>query len=136
MKKLLLLLMLGACLNLATAQKNKKENKAAPAPTTAKADTTKKKNGPQTYKQFVAKSKKQKGLFTVHKINEDYYFEIPDSIVGKEFIAITRIAKAAAGAGYGGEIENSQTLRWEKGPNNKMFLRGVLYISASPDSTS
>jgi hypothetical protein len=136
MKRLLVLLMLGCCLTQLIAQKNKKENKTSPASTTAKADTTKKKAGPQTYKQFVAKSKKQKGLFTIHKINEDYYFEIPDSIVGKEFLAITRMAKAPAGAGYGGEEENRQTLRWEKGPNNKMFLRGVLYINASPDSAS
>jgi hypothetical protein len=134
-KTILLFTALSLIIFVASGQK--KKGTAPPATPLTKADTAKKKTtGPQSYKQFTAKSKKQRGLFTVHKIGEDYYFEIPDTIVGKEFIAITRIAKAPAGAGYGGEEENRQTLRWEKGSNNKMFLRGVLYINASPDSTS
>lgn len=118
------------------AQKSKKEktNQAVAAP--AKADTAKAKsaNGMKSYRQVItAKAKTQKGLFTVHKINDDYFFEIPDSIMGREFMAVTRIAKTPAGAGYGGEEENRQVLRWERGPNNKMFLRAVLSINTSPD---
>src|SRR5258708_4960878 len=117
------------------AQKKGKKD-SAPAPVQAKSDTTKSKptSGPQPYKKLItAKAKTQKGLFTVHKINGDYYFEIPDSVIDREFIAITRIAKAPAGKGYGGEEENRQVLRWEKGPNNKLFLRAVLHINTSAD---
>src|SRR6185295_8866993 len=118
------------------AQKNKKNAKeeVKPAPSVAKADTTKKKPGLQSYRQLVGKAKTQKGLFTVHKINDDYYFELFDSIMGREFIAITRISRTPAGGGYGGEEENRQVLRWERGPNNKVFLRAVLYVSASKDT--
>lgn len=123
----------------ASAQKTKKKDdkKATPA-AAAKADTTKAKGptppGPKPYKQVItAKAKTQKGLFTVHKINEDYFLEVPDSIIGREFMAITRMAKTPAGAGYGGEEENRQVLRWERGPNNKLFLRAVLTINTSPD---
>ena len=118
------------------AQKSKKDDKKQAANVPAKADTTKAKpaNGLKPYKQVItAKAKTQKGLFTVHKINEDYFFEISDSIMGREFMAVTRIAKAPTGAGYGGEEENRQVLRWERGPNNKMFLRAVLRINTSPD---
>src|SRR6476620_10247393 len=111
------------------AQKNKKDTKQEvkpPAPV-AKADTTKKKPGMQSYRQLVGKAKTQKGLFTVHKINDDFYFELHDSIIGREFIAITRISRTPAGGGYGGEEENRKVLRWERGPNNKIFLRAVLY---------
>src|SRR5258708_24215 len=117
------------------AQKKGKKD-STPAPVQAKSDTTKSKptSGPQPYKKLItAKAKTQKGLFTVHKINGDYYFEIPDSVIDREFIAITRIAKAPAGKGYGGEEENRQVLRWEKGPNNKLFLRAVLHINTSAD---
>ena len=120
------------------AQKKDKKDKASgtQASTQVKADTTKKKGGLQAYKQLInAKAKTRKGLFTTHKINEDYYFEIADSIIGREFIAVTRISKAPTGGGYGGEEENRQVLRWERGPNNKLFLRAALYINTSPDST-
>lgn len=125
----------------ASAQKTKKKDDKKAAPVVpAKADTTKAKGptppGPKPYKQVItAKAKTQKGLFTVHKINEDYFFEVPDSIIGREFMAVTRIAKAPTGAGYGGEEENRQVLRWERGPNNKLFLRAVLTINTSADET-
>lgn len=124
-----------------SAQKTKKKDdkKSVPA-APAKADTVKAKAptppGPKPYKQVItAKAKTQKGLFTVHKINEDYFLEVPDSLLGREFMAVTRMAKAPTGAGYGGEEENRQVLRWERGPNNKLFLRAVLTINTSSDET-
>jgi hypothetical protein len=136
MKQFLLAVLLCAMIVPAIAQKKKKgSDKTPPAASAAKPDSTKRKGGPQSYRSLItSKAKTQKGLFTVHKISEDYYFEIPDTILTREFIAITRIAKTPAGAGYGGEEENRQVLRWEKGPNNKIFLRAVLYISASSDT--
>lgn len=124
-----------------SAQKTKKKDdkKSVPA-APAKADTVKAKAptppGPKPYKQVItARAKTQKGLFTVHKINEDYFLEVPDSLLGREFMAVTRMAKAPTGAGYGGEEENRQVLRWERGPNNKLFLRAVLTINTSSDET-
>jgi hypothetical protein len=137
MKQLLVVCLL-FCLLLPAAAQKKKKGAAAPskpATATVKADSTPKKGGLQPYRKLItAKAKTQKGLFTVHRINDDYYFEIPDSIQGREFLAITRISKTPAGAGYGGEEENRQVLRWERGPNNKLFLRAVLYLSASRDT--
>lgn len=126
----------------AIAQKSKKDKnppaKATPAP--AKADTAKRKapaGGMQAYRQLItAKTKTQKGLFTVHKNGDDYFFEIADSLMGREFMVVTRFAKTPHGGGqYGGEEENRQVLQWERGSNNKVFLRAVLYINASNDST-
>lgn len=135
---ILFLLMASVCMQPVIAQKKNKTKTTTPAPasTVPKVDSAKTKGGLQPYNKVItAKAKTQKGLFTVHKVNEDYFFEIPDSLLGREFIAVTRLAKTPAGAGYGGEEENRQVLRWEKGPNNKLFLRAVLYINASGDST-
>ncbi|MBX2963261.1 MAG: zinc-dependent metalloprotease [Cyclobacteriaceae bacterium] len=126
----------------ANAQKKSKATAPAAQPqatTAPKADTTKARAaaGLKPYNQVItAKAKTQPGLFTVHKVNDDYFFEVPDSILGREFLAVTRITKAPTGAGYGGEERNRQVLRWEKGPNNKLFLKAVLYINASSDSTA
>lgn len=93
--------------------------------------------GPKPYKDVITpKAKSTAGLFTVHKIDEKYFFEIPDSIFGREIMAVTRFSRVAGGAGvYGGELANQQVVRFEKGPENKVFMRVVTVISVANDST-
>jgi hypothetical protein len=50
-------------------------------------------------------------------------------------MAITRFGKTGGGGTYGGELANQQTLEWEKGPSNTLFLRVVTLVSAA-DSTN
>jgi hypothetical protein len=77
----------------------------------------------------------QKGVFTVHFQDDKFYFDIQDSLLGRELIAVTRYAKVAGGARkYGGEQVNEQTIQFEKGPNNRIFMRVVSLISRA-DST-
>ena len=93
------------------------------------------KSGPKPYKEIITdKAKTTVGLFTIHKVEDKWYFEIPDSLFGREILAITRIAKTATGAGYGGEKANEQVLRFEKGPDNKIFIRVVFYVNVASDS--
>jgi hypothetical protein len=94
------------------------------------------KAGPKPYKEVITeKAVSKKGLFTVHKVEEKFYFEIPDSLMNYEIMAVTRYSKVPGGAGiYGGEIANRQTLKFEKGPNNTVFIRTITLIS-SADST-
>ncbi len=94
-------------------------------------------NGPKPYKEVITeKAKSSKGLFTVHKVDDKYYFEIADSVMNRDIMAITRFSKIAAGAGvYGGEQANQQVLQFEKGPDNKVFLRVVTLIATANDST-
>jgi len=95
------------------------------------------KSGPKAFKDVVTdKAITKKGLFTIHKVEEKWYFEIPDSILNREIMAITRFSKVAGGGGvYGGELANEQTIAFEKGPNNNIFLRVITTISAA-DSTN
>jgi len=99
--------------------------------------TDKPKNKPKAYKDVITKDAKTKhGLFTVHKVDDKYYFEIPDSILGREIMTVTRYVKTATGAHYGGEQINRQVLRFEKGGANKIFVRAVQYVNVSSDSTT
>ncbi len=93
--------------------------------------------GPKPYKDVITpKAKSTNGLFTVHKLDDKYYFEIPDSLFGREIMAVTRFSRVAGGAGvYGGELANQQVVRFEKGPENKVFMRVVTVISVANDST-
>ncbi|MFZ9661256.1 MAG: DUF5117 domain-containing protein, partial [Chitinophagaceae bacterium] len=108
----------------------------APAPPPAPAANGNK-SGPKPYKEIITdKAKSQKGLFSVHKVDDKYFFEIPDSILGREIMAITRFSKMAGGASiYGGEMANQQVLKFEKGPENKIFMRVVSVINVANDST-
>lgn len=95
------------------------------------------KQGPKAYKDVITKkAKTQEGLITVHKVEDKFYFEIADSILGKEILTVTRFVKVPWGAGqYGGEEANNNVLKFEKGPDNKIFVRISLNVVSSPDST-
>lgn len=68
-----------------------------------------------------------KGLFNVQKHKDDYYFQIPDSLLGRLFLTTTRYVSTPVDAGvYGGELANEQVLYWEKN-NKQMLLRAHLY---------
>ena len=65
------------------------------------------------------KSVTRKGMFTVHKAQDNYYFEIPDSILGRDILVVARIAQGAAGVrpgytGYAGDQIGNTVIRFEK----------------------
>lgn len=117
-------------------------------PSGLRPDTTKKPGGNnlgmKSYKEIItSKAISDEGLFWVHKVEDKYYFEIPDSLFGREILVVNRISKAAAGMrssgsffGYGGDQIGQNVIRFEKGPNNKIFLRNISFSEYTKDSTS
>jgi len=94
--------------------------------------------GPKSFKSLfdTAKLRTQKGLLVVHWQDDKYYFEIPNSLLGKDLLTVTRYVRMAAGAPiYGGEQTNQNVLRFERGPENRIFLRTILNVVSSPDSS-
>ena len=75
------------------------------------------------------------GLFRVGKHENDWYFEVPDSLLGRRLYAVTRFVSNTVDAGnYGGEEVNEQMIYWEKAPNGNLLLRNdVLSIYAKAD---
>jgi hypothetical protein len=117
----------------AQSKKKKKADKNAVTAVDTKAADAKKE--PKPYKKVIDTSAvTQKGLIDVHKIDNKYLFEIPDSLLGSEMMTITRYSKTPAGGGiFGGEEINRQVVRWEKGLNNNILLRSITYVIMSPD---
>ncbi|MFV8373140.1 zinc-dependent metalloprotease [Flavobacterium sp. LB2P74] len=120
----------------AQSKKKKRAEKNATAKVEAKAPDSKDgKKEPKPYKKVIdSTAVTQKGLIDIHKINDKYLFEIPDSLLGSEIMTITRYSKTPAGGGiFGGEEINRQVVRWEKGLSNNILLRSVTYVIMSPD---
>ena len=75
------------------------------------------------------------GLFHVTKMKTDWFFSIPDSLLGRQILATVRFTSTPAGTGkYGGEQLAEQTLYWEMAPDSVLLLRSNLIINVA-DST-
>lgn len=84
------------------------------------------------------------GLFRIHQVEGRYYFEIPDSILGRDILIVNRIGKAATSVpmsngpvriGYAGDQIGENVVRFEKGPEQKIFIKRISYLDISNDST-
>ncbi|MDB5139933.1 MAG: hypothetical protein JWR12_1849 [Mucilaginibacter sp.] len=86
-----------------------------------------------------SKTKVNKGLFNTYKVDGKYYYEIPDSLLNREMLVVTRLAKTPSeikvpNQQYGGEEANDQVWKWER-HDKQVFIRVPSY-SVRADSTS
>ena len=113
-----------------SAQFWKKKKKETPK---AAVKPKPKKDAIKPYDKVVTKDHKtDDGLFKVHTKDDLYLFEIPDSLLQREMLMVTRIAKTASEIGFGGAKANTQVLRWEK--KNKQILLRVVSHSVVADT--
>ncbi|WP_422105844.1 zinc-dependent metalloprotease [Winogradskyella sp.] len=120
-----------SCSTTKKASKSKKTDATAMAKPPAKKPG---KNDPKPYNKVITKdAKSDTGLFTVHSLDDKFYYEIPDSLFDREMLMVTRIAKTARGLGFGGGKQNEQVLRWER-KGKKVVLRVVSYNVTAADS--
>ena len=75
------------------------------------------------------------GMLGVAQHENDWYFEVPDSLLGRRMLAVTRYVSNTVDAGtYGGEEVNEVMIYWEKASNGNLLLRtDVLSIQAAED---
>ncbi|HKE02874.1 MAG TPA: zinc-dependent metalloprotease, partial [Blastocatellia bacterium] len=85
------------------------------------------------YDKVITKdAKSDEGVFTVHRVKEKVYYEIPKRELDKEFLWVSQIAKTTLGVGYGGQAMGNRVVRWER-HNNRILLRSVSYeVVADP----
>ena len=119
----------------AVFQKKKKNNKVVATESTASKKT---KEGIQPFDKVITKEAiSDKGLFTVHKIKDKYFYEIPDTLLKKDMLWVSRIAQIPQGLGGGyvnaGSKTNEQVVHWTRF-NDKILLKIKSYTSVA-DST-
>ncbi len=109
-------------------------------PATPPAAASTPKPGPKPYKDVITdKAVTRKGLFTVHKIEDKYFFEIPDKMIGRDILFVNRVSKSSIQTakgfyGYAGDQIGQGVIRLEKGPGQKIFLKSVSFDVRSDSS--
>ena len=84
-------------------------------------------DGPKPFSDVITdEATSDEGLFTTHELDDKLYYELPDSLLGREILTVSRISKTPNGLAYGGTKVNTQTLRWER-RNDTILLRVVGY---------
>ena len=124
---LVVVVLFGLTLDIeAQRKKKKKRNKGKTEQIVKPKPKPKPKKGAiLAYEKVVTKEMKtDEGLFKVHSLDDTFLFEVPDSLLNREMLMVTRIAKTANGIGFGGGKANTQVLRWER-KKKKILLRIV-----------
>ena len=107
-----------------TQQEVKKANVKADK---AKKDSTAvdKKKEKDEYAELIKKSVSlERGLFDVRHIEDKWYFDVPDSLLGRYILAVTRLTGVPQGVGkFSGEEVNSETVYFEKHDAKTLYLR-------------
>jgi len=121
--------------NSIEAQKSKKK-KAKQA--TEVAAKSKPKNGIKPYTKVITKeAKSDEGVFTVHQIAEDYFYEIPISHLNKDMLWVSRIAQIQNGLGGGyvnaGSKTNTQVVHWVRF-RDKILLKSKSFVNIADSS--
>lgn len=102
-----------------------------------KKDSTEKEKKPKkekTYEEIITKDAiTDDGLFKVHKVKDKYYYEISDSLLGRDMLMVTRIVKMATELPLNRHKMSEQVLKWEKFDNN-IFLKQASYSKFANDS--
>jgi hypothetical protein len=119
-------------------KKKKKEEKKETAAPAAKPATPP--TGPKPYGEVITKeAKTNTSFFKVHKVKDKFYFELSDSIMGRDILVVNRISKAPVNryksmVGYPGDQIGENVIRFEKGPSNKVFIRSISYLEQANDT--
>ena len=119
MKKLFILTAIAVAMLVPTTQfaqsKKKKDKNAVVVPPPEK----KPENTIKEYSKVITKDAvSDGGLFTVHKVDKKYYFEIPNKYLDKDMLLVSRLAKLPSNLGGGyvnaGSETNEQLIVWHR----------------------
>lgn len=129
------LLLLGATTHVEAKIFERKKKKAQ---TEVKAAPVKQNiNGLKPYAQVITpEAKSSFGFLTVHKVDNNYFFEIPDSMLNRDILIVNRISKAPTSrqksrVGYPGDILGSKVIRFENKDNKRILVREYSYRERS-----
>ena len=99
-------------------------------------DTTKKEKKETEYEKLVKKGgTKMDGLFRVRHIEDKYYFEVPDSMIGRYILSVTRFTAVPQGFGqFSGEEVSHCTTYFEQRDTSQLLLRQYVLSHLANDS--
>ena len=137
-KSLLLALAVAFCFMPITNHAQSKRKKKKNQKTEAVKPAPKKTQGKiKPYDKVITKDAvSDEGLFKVHKVEEKYYFEIPNEHLGKDMLLVSRIAKLPANLGGGyinaGTKTGQRLIVWERF-DKKILIKEKSYNSVADE---
>lgn len=135
--RLLLLPLLASALSAQQPTGGAPPTPPAPAGTPAGTQGAAARRGPRPYAQVITdKAVSDAGMFTVHKVEDRWYFEVPDSLLGRDHLLVTRIAGVPAGVGgflSAGSSVNERLVRFERA-GDRLLLRAISTDAYAEDS--
>ena len=115
-----------------TKKKSKKEESAG-APAEKKSESSIKEYSKVITKDAVS----DEGLFTVHKVDKKYYFEIPNKYLNKDMLLVSRLSKLPSNLGGGyvnaGSETNEQLIVWQRF-QDKILIKSKSYNAVANDT--
>jgi hypothetical protein len=89
---------------------------------------------PRPYEEVItAEARSDEGVFKVHRVGDDVFYEIPKAELGKDFLWVNQIKRTAAGAGYGGQSAGTRVIRWEL-RGDRVLIRNIDYSIIADES--
>ncbi len=120
-------LVVSGCKSSGAATKSGKSSASTQRPPAKKGDLKK-------FSEVITKdAKTDEGLFNVHKVDDKYYFEIPNEMLEREMLLVSRVAGSVQNLSFGGagqKARGQQVVRWQRKENN-ILLRHVSYSSVA-----
>ncbi|MFH6969271.1 zinc-dependent metalloprotease [Flavobacterium sp. FlaQc-28] len=115
-----------------TKKKSKKEESAG-APVEKKSESSIKEYSKVITKDAVS----DEGLFTVHKVDKKFYFEIPNKYLNKDMLLVSRLSKLPSNLGGGyvnaGSETNEQLIVWQRF-QDKILIKSKSYNAVANDT--
>ena len=93
--------------------------------------------GPRPYDQVITRAaRSDSGLFLIHRVGNRLYFEVPDSLLGRDMLLVTRIHRAPEDLSpflNAGSSLAEQLVRWER-EGDRYLLRSYSFRYVADDS--
>ena len=130
-----LALYLGLAMSSAVVYGQKKEDKKAEKDKTEKKDSTVTKV--KKIDELIKKGSYKKGLFNTIQVKTDIYFEIPDSLFGRQFLVVNKLSQVPmevneAGLNKGMNYENKVISFYHDKVAKKVWVKTIVPQVSSP----
>lgn len=83
---------------------------------------------PKPYDEVItADAQSEQGAITVHKVDDKYFFEVSDAMLGRDWLLVSRLSGVPSGSGgfqSAGSSVSERMVRWER-LNNNVLLKSI-----------
>lgn len=125
---------LSLCLAIVVSGCKSSQSATSSKSKSAMSASSSKKGGIKKFSQVITKdAETDEGLFNVHKVDDKYYFEIPNELLEREMLLVSRVAGSVQNLSFGGagqKARGQQVVRWQRKGDN-ILLRHVSYSSVA-----